>query len=85
MQENQPLDILILIPKIDDIKTPQNIKDYIKGKAGDEVLNVGADNDRVYGDAGSDTLDGGTGNDYLNAGSDNDSLDRGDGRDKIFL
>ena len=68
----------------DDAVSSGTGNDFLQGKEGNDILDAGADNDRVYGGIGEDTISGGTGNDYLNGGNDNDSLDGGEGKDRLY-
>lgn len=54
--------------------TPDNDRDYLNGREGD---------DTIYGGDDDDTLLGGQGNDYLDGGIDEDSIDGGVGDDTI--
>ena len=56
--------------------------DVVRGlggyRAGDDDLNGGPDNDRIYGDAGDNTLRGDTGTDHLDGGPGDDTCRRGE-------
>ncbi|MGB3518172.1 MAG: hypothetical protein WBA43_17065, partial [Elainellaceae cyanobacterium] len=58
--------------------------DTLIGGTGNDLLNGGADSDRIFGQAGNNTLIGGTGNDLLNGGADNDRIFGQAGNDRIF-
>src|SRR5262245_9130305 len=52
--------------------------------AGNDMLNGGAGDDKVWGGSGNDRLDGGTGNDLLVGGFGADRMDGGNGSDVLL-
>lgn len=61
------------------------VRDFLDALyGGDDVLNGGAGNDRLYGFAGNDELNGNAGNDTLVGGDGNDRLDGGTGIDRLI-
>jgi hypothetical protein len=55
----------------------------IYGEPTDDVLNGGAENDRLYGRNGNDTLNGLGGIDHLDGGANDDTLHGGNGNDTL--
>jgi hypothetical protein len=53
------------------------------GADGNDTLNGGTGDDKLFGAGGNDTLNGGPGNDTLNGGGGNDNLNGGGGNDKL--
>ena len=53
------------------------------GWTGDDLIDGGAEHDRLLGGSGNDTLLGGSGNDYLSGFNGNDSLNGQAGNDTI--
>lgn len=53
----------------------------ICGGAGDDALEGGVDNDRLFGEMGNDSLDGGLGDDRIFGQNGNDMLRGGDSKD----
>jgi RTX calcium-binding nonapeptide repeat (4 copies) len=57
--------------------------DRIHARGGDDVVNAGEDNDRVFGGWGKDTLSGEGGNDRVRGGPGNDTVSGGEGNDVL--
>ncbi len=60
------------------------LHDVAEADAGDDYLDGGAGNDKLYGGAGDDLLDGGADNDLLYGETGDDELIGGDGDDKLW-
>ncbi len=67
-----------------DIELPPSAVRPIASLDGDDVINAGDGNDRVFGGGGNDTIDGGQGQDRLFGGDGDDTLNGGDGDDRVF-
>ena len=57
----------------------------MKGGSWNDILDGGADNDKLIGGSGTDTLTGGAGRDVLNGGDGNDTLTGGVGADVFVM
>ncbi len=60
------------------------LQDVAEADAGDDYLDGGAGNDKLFGGAGDDLLDSGTGDDKLYGEAGDDELIGGDGNDKLW-
>ena len=60
------------------------LNDVAAADAGDDYLDGGSGNDKLFGGAGDDYLDGGMGNDSLYGEAGDDELIGGDGNDKLW-
>ncbi|MGS7842664.1 calcium-binding protein [Stenotrophomonas forensis] len=58
--------------------------DLILGGAGDDLLDGGQGSDTLFGGTGNDTLSGGAGADLLSGGQGEDTLDGGEGDDLLY-
>ena len=66
---------------VDEDGIPDGVNDALVG--GDDLLDGGFGNDRLYGDGGDDTLNGGFGNDIMYGGHGADLLSGSDGDDLL--
>lgn len=61
-----------------------NIRAWLYGGKGDDVLSGGGGNDRLSGSYGNDTLNGGGGDDILTGSRGDDIIDGGAGNDRLY-
>jgi|GEM_PF-884799 len=75
-----------IIPDFHDASpiTLSLLQDVAEADAGDDYLDGGAGNDKLFGGAGDDLLDGGADNDLLYGEAGDDDLIGGDGNDKLW-
>ncbi|HBJ34448.1 MAG TPA: hypothetical protein DDZ51_06725, partial [Planctomycetaceae bacterium] len=52
-------------------------------QTGNDTINAGAGNDRIFGQGGNDSINAGSGDDYIDGGTGNDSITGGSGDDFI--
>jgi len=71
-------------PEDDAYTAPEDSRDLIIGRAGNDVLDAGNKRDAVRGGPGNDAINGGDGGDRIHGGTGNDRLAGGEGRDRIL-